>query len=80
MVDGQKVGDGLLDLLLTSKEELDRDVINNSSCGCSDYKEPQMWQEHRRQAAEHKPEASEEETLALKLGLYSLDRQTIGCT
>lgn len=40
--DGQKVGDGLLDLLLTSKEELGRDVINNSSRGCSDYKEPQM--------------------------------------
>lgn len=42
MVDGQKVGDSLLDLLLTSKEELDRDMINNSSRGCSDYKEPQM--------------------------------------
>lgn len=42
MVDGQKVGDGLLDLLLTSKEELDMDVINNSNRGCSDYKEPQI--------------------------------------
>lgn len=42
MVNGQKVGDSLLDLLLTSKEELDRDVINNSSHGCSDYKELQM--------------------------------------
>lgn len=42
MVDGQKVSDGLLDLLLTSKEELDMDVINNSNRGCSDYKEPQI--------------------------------------
>lgn len=41
MVDGQMVGDGLPDLLLTSKEELDRDVIINSSRGRSDYKEPQ---------------------------------------
>lgn len=39
MVYGQRVGDGLLDLLLTNKEELDRDVIINSSLGCSDYKE-----------------------------------------
>lgn len=76
MVDGQKVGDSLLDLLLTSKEELDRDMINNSSRGCSDYKEPQMWQEWRW-AVEHKPEASGEETLALKLGHYSLNNQTI---
>lgn len=42
MVDGQKVSDGLLDLLLTNKEELDMDVINNSNRGCSDYKEPQI--------------------------------------
>lgn len=42
MVDGQKVGDGLQDLLLPSKEELDMDVINNSNRGCSDYKEPQI--------------------------------------
>lgn len=39
MVYGQRVGDSLLDLLLTNKEELDRDVIINSSLGCSDYKE-----------------------------------------
>jgi len=39
MVDSQRVGDSLLDLLLTNKEELDRDVIINSSLRCSDYKE-----------------------------------------
>lgn len=42
MVDSQMVGDGLPDLLLRSKEELDRDVTINSSRGRSDYKEPQM--------------------------------------
>lgn len=78
MVDGQMVGDGLPDLLLRSKEELDRDVTINSSRGRSDYKEPQMWQEWR-QAVEHKPEASGEETSASKLGHYSLHRQTIRC-
>lgn len=34
MVYGQRAGDGLLDLLLTNKEKLDRDVIINSCLGC----------------------------------------------
>lgn len=33
----------------------------------------------KRQAAQRKPEASEQETSAPKLGHYSLDRQTMRC-
>lgn len=42
------MSDGLLELLLTNKEEPHRDVILNSSLGCSDYKELLILTEVRK--------------------------------